>query len=415
MATIGEFLISLGVDSSELQKGLWKAKKDLIDTKLTVTALIVSMTLLIKKTMDYVVMLDKFSKTTGLLSQELQKWGAMAKLANVSIDAVAGSIKNLNRNRIDFMMGKGNLTPYALLGIDPRSKPFEILDKLRDKVNRLDPALASNLMSQLGVSEEMLVMFKSSDEIWQRFNQGLMLTEKQQKSMMKYNQSWQLFKLNLDFIGKKLSIVITSFLRPLLDITNKLITIFSRVAEVLTKVFVILSPLTITFKALVGLFDNGNDALDFFITALSILLTIVSPVIGIIMLLGLAIEDLYVWFKGGDSLFKTWALNLISWGKTAVDYIKNAFQNFIDWFNDSWAGKIIDKLGKAKDYIKDMFGDEKVDIGLPRQSQNMSNINNTANNNVNSSSVIQVNSIEDAIRIKRELDSNDMMIVGGLR
>ncbi len=408
MATIGEFLLSLGVDSSKLETGLKSAEKGLMGLNLTAAAVITTMSLLINKTMDYVVMLDKFSKTTGLSSQELQKWGAMAQLSNVSIEAVASSVKSLNRNRIDFMMGKGNLTPYALLGIDPRSKPFEILDKLRDKVNRLDPALASNLLSQLGVSEEMLVMFKSSDATWQRFNQGLMLTDKQQKSMMKYNQSWQLFKLNLDFTIKRLGVALATIFKPFIDVLGKITGIVGQLLD-------IFSPVVDLFEWLGDKIGNSSNALDLFIVALTGLLVYFAPVIAGISAIILVIEDLYVWFKGGDSIFKRWLTPLIENTKVVLDYIKNMFQSFMDWFNDSWAGKVIDKLGKAKDYIADMFADEKVNIGLPRQSQNMSSINNTANNNVNSSSVIQVNSIEDAIRIKRELDSNDMYIVGGIK
>ena len=406
MATIGSFLLSLGVDSSKLETGLKGAEKGLMGFNLTATAVITTMSLIINKTMDYVVMLDKFSKTTGLSSQELQKWGAMAQLSNVSIDAVASSVKNLNRNRIDFMMGKGNLTPYALLGIDPRSKPFEVLDKLRDKVNRLDPALASNLLSQLGVSEEMMVMFKSSDATWQKFNQGLLLTDKQQKSMMKYNQSWQLFKLNLDFMSKRFAIMVSTVLRPFIEVLGKIISIIGNFIG-------IFQPLIDIFEWLGDKIGNSSNSLDLFIVALIGLIGIFAPVIAGISAIILVIEDLYIWFKGGDSLFKRWLTPLFESTKIILDSIKSMFQSFMDWFNDSWAGKVLDKLGKAKDYIKDMFGDEKFDIGLPKQSQNMSSVNNTANNNVNSSSIIQVNSIDDALRIKRELDSNDMMITAG--
>lgn len=132
------------------------------------------------------VAFQAFSNQTGLSWQELQKWQIVATQANVSAQAVATSVSTLERNLAEIRLGRGNIAPFQMLGISPVGQDaFGVLRQLRERIKNMNPATATNIASQMGLSPEMMNVLRLSDKQFTEFaNHVHGLTERQEKDFL---------------------------------------------------------------------------------------------------------------------------------------------------------------------------------------------------------------------------------------
>lgn len=112
---------------------------------------------------------ELFEATTGLSSQELQRWQIIAEQAGVSASAVAASVSSLQKNLASIRLGQGNVAPFSILGVNPTQGAFGVLTQLRERLRGVNPAMASNLVSQMGLDPSMLQVLRLSNVEFERF------------------------------------------------------------------------------------------------------------------------------------------------------------------------------------------------------------------------------------------------------
>jgi hypothetical protein len=100
--------------------------------------------------------LKKFSDATGASTDEMQRWRAVADQVSGSGAAVSESIKAIVSNQDKIKLGQGNISGYQMLGIDPRSDPFKVLEQIRAKTANLAPGMRRNIMGMFGVNTELI-------------------------------------------------------------------------------------------------------------------------------------------------------------------------------------------------------------------------------------------------------------------
>jgi hypothetical protein len=100
--------------------------------------------------------LKKFSDATGASVDQMQRWRAVADEVSGSGAAVSESIKAIVSNQDKIKLGQGNISGYQLLGIDPRSDPFKVLEQMRVKTANLAPGMRRNIMGMFGVNTELI-------------------------------------------------------------------------------------------------------------------------------------------------------------------------------------------------------------------------------------------------------------------
>jgi hypothetical protein len=120
--------------------------------------------------MDLSVSFKGFEAQTGLSAQALQRWQNVALQANVSAEAVTSSVAGLQRQLADISLGRGNIAPFQMLGISPRSDAFSVLATLRGRVQGMDRAMATNFISQMGLAPEMMNVLTLSDKKFREFS-----------------------------------------------------------------------------------------------------------------------------------------------------------------------------------------------------------------------------------------------------
>jgi hypothetical protein len=116
--------------------------------------------------------LKQFEVETGASTTELQKWQAVAQQAGASAESVAAGVKSIVQNQQNIRLGKGNYSPFLMLGIDPMQDPFKVLQDFRAKAAGLAPAMQANMAKSMGLSTEMLRVLQLSSEEFDRMAGG---------------------------------------------------------------------------------------------------------------------------------------------------------------------------------------------------------------------------------------------------
>jgi hypothetical protein len=296
---IGELFVTLGVKGQGLGtlKDVAKTFANLpVDAAAAIAGMAgISLELgkMAEEAMHTAVAFQMFSNQTGLSWQQLQRWQIVAEQANVSAESVATSISTLERNLAEIRLGRGNIAPFQMLGISPQQNAFAVLEQLRKRIQGLNPATATNMITQMGLSPDMINVLKLTDQQFEAFaNHVHGLNERQEQ----------------DFLKSKLAIVQLgqAFRYTMFGILSD----FSEAIQKSTQFKGVLIALGLVAAA---------AAIYFF--------PLTAAVLGLILVL----DDLAVYFTGGKSLTGL-----------GVKGLKKFFGDFASQFeNASWLGKFM--------------------------------------------------------------------------
>lgn len=234
---VGELYVELGVDADtpaakEFQSALNSVSMESIALVAGLTAVSFKLRDMLEESMNAAVGFKLFRNQSGLSSQELQRWQIIAERANISTEAVTSSILALQRNIANIRLGRGNLMPFQLLGIDITDDPFLILTQIQEKLRGLDRAQALNIMEMFGISPEMInIMTLTNAQFKELANaQGLIFAEKHQENALKLKRNVVDLRLEFKALGRELINNVSPMLREDLE----LITQLSRAVKWLT-------------------------------------------------------------------------------------------------------------------------------------------------------------------------------------
>ena len=234
---------------------------------------------------------ELFQNQTGLSAQELQTWRNVAVQANVSAEAITGSVTSLQRQLAEIKMGRGNIAPFQILGIDPRQNAFRVLEQLRARIRKMDRPTATNLIQQMGLTPDMMNVLTLSDDKFKKFSQTVAgMTPRQEKAFLALRL--QLAKLKLAFQDVMFR-VMGSVLPALLPLINAVLPVFTRFVE----------NLSMAFAELLKWLAHVPGSVQTLAVLFGGLALIFAPVTAGVVALLLVIEDLYVYAKGGKSVF----------------------------------------------------------------------------------------------------------------
>lgn len=177
------------------------------------------------------VELRNFNAQTDFSVERMQKWKAIAEQNNVAFDSLIGAFKTLQQNRAEMLVGGGNMSPYAMLGIDPRQDPLKVFDQIREKISVLDKGLQRWYLGQFGLSEDLMTIFSLSNDELNNYNSSLALTAEEVKDLTSLNQEWKGLTQDLGMVWDKfianVSPAVSGFLGDLRDI----ISMFNEMAD----------------------------------------------------------------------------------------------------------------------------------------------------------------------------------------
>lgn len=174
MTKIGDLFVEIDydVDASGLddaKKGLEGVKTSSLAAIGAATAFVATIANLQSIVRGGSAELKAFEAQTGLSAEALQKLQTQARLSDITVDtsAIEGSVRTLQTNLENIRLGRGDVSGFQLLGIDPRNQDaFGVIDQVRGKIdgltNRFGRAATVDLLGQLGLDPSFIQLLESS-------------------------------------------------------------------------------------------------------------------------------------------------------------------------------------------------------------------------------------------------------------
>ena len=357
--TIGEFFINIGFKLvgeqklKDLDKNIRHVERESLKAAVAIDVVTAALLVMIDTSARAAQALQNFVLSTGLSADQLQMWQHTAAVAGVSADELTGSIKTLQDINSQFKLGNPqNVQVWSLLGVDPRQDPFKVLTDLRASLTRFkDIGVVRNLLGQVGL-EGLLPILRSTNAEFGKWSQNFIITQRQTDQLAKLNGAWQSIKLSIISVKTQFSSVfapaLEQFFRMMEPVVAKIadfvrwlgtagpVATFVRwgiiaVAAAVALLGLALTGLTVALGAASIAFGLLDVAAAPWIPIMLVIAGVVAAVIVAIGLLVLELDDLWTFFKGGDSVighfgeyFEAGFLWYIREGVKEVNALKNA-------------------------------------------------------------------------------------------
>lgn len=340
---IAEFFAVLtlkgGKESVQQMKGLVSASIGAKSALLSATTALYQMSDAARKS---AVFMDMYQLNTGLSAIQLQQLSFKASQAGVSMGELGQTIQALQQKSANARLGYGWDPVLTRFGLHPGQDPVTQLNKIGAAIRRLqatNPAEARALASKAGIGDGMYyAMLRGSTE---QMNKQLILTEKEQKALVKLNGEWNKFWFYLKQIVVKIQALGAVFQTNVVKILTRAIQgfyeLFKRISDVI----------------------SASDKLKGVALAVGAALAYAfSPMILVLGAVALALEDIFTYFEGGDSVTG----RIIEWVSQSKEFlelwesIKVAFDVFIELTKMSYEGwkeliAVLNDAGFFKDIL----------------------------------------------------------------
>lgn len=286
----------------------------------------------IKQTYEEVINLDHLSTSLGVSVERLQVWQGAAKDAGSSAEAVGAMWQRMNAMITDFAVnGTGTLKELAEKGVVPALTTIDgkvkdtdtYLLELSDTLHNMDAQAASGIGRKLGIRDFNLMNFlqQGSGEI----NQQL----KHIKDLGVYTQRDVEIARDFDVALNDVTRVMKMSLVPIFRLVTPLISKLGMALVQLRQHWMVFTPVIALIAGMImktlipsfkALWIDGLKPL-----LMNPAMWKLAAIAAALALLGLALEDIYVWINGGQSVVGRY---LGSW-----EEFKPAIQPAIDIIN----------------------------------------------------------------------------------
>ena len=219
--------------SNTIQKNISTALKFIGIAGATVTMLDRMGNSLIKANQMYIT----FNKSTDISIARLNKMSGLAQLAgtNLSPEQVAGDIQSLQSKIFRFERFGENAKTFGMLGINPRGMDSDkLILSLRKSLSRYSGRVKSEILSELGLSQEWLNVLDLSEEKFKEYlktSSKLQLTEKERKKLAEYTAKQQANNMRWELAKQKLLIASMPLIQKIMDMTSKIALSISNLLE----------------------------------------------------------------------------------------------------------------------------------------------------------------------------------------
>lgn len=316
---IAELFARIGIKTDEekvksFSRSMTAAKITLFAVTTAATTASIAIQKITSDAMKGAVAFKQFETETGASAQELQKWQAVAEQTNQSAESVSSAIKAIASNQEKIRLGQGDISGFQLLGIDPHTDPFKILEKLRDETTGLSNAMKKNILASMGVGAGMLQTLSLTEKEFDRMaSRAFIISPKAIETLNKTKASIDHASRAIKYIKAQIAVGLSPQIEKLTERTIEFIKANEKgFVKGFKKAFTFVEKFT-------GAIINAANSIDriirstigwktalWSIAAVMTAIFIASPIgliiAGVILLVAL-LDDLYVYSKGGKSLF----------------------------------------------------------------------------------------------------------------
>lgn len=247
--------------------------------------------------------LIKLRNNLGLSTTKLQEFGNAAVASGVKLGDFQSAVATLRKQSVDILLGRGDITPYALLGLNPHDDPMVFLEKLQGRLRELPEALGTAFATDLGLSPDMINFVRSAD--FRRLRERPTLSQREINQMKELRDSALELVVAFQTFGQKMVVFFSPIIKNIFDPLTKHFQSAIKNTYILKKDLIAL------------LYGAALGAAKFNKT--------LAATIAIGTTIGIIVEDL---MKGGKGI-ELWILNL---KYVLLDAINELGQAFTKWF-----------------------------------------------------------------------------------
>ena len=273
---VGLLLFLKNLKSAPIIASLIYIGRAVMDVTKKVASLVISLSQVSYETL-------KLSRNLGVSTDSLQRFGNLAVAQGVKLSDFQSAISSLRKMSADIMLGRGDISPFAILGINPHQDPEKILIQLQQRLKQLPEAVGTAFASDLGLSPDMINFVRRTD--FSRLARQPKLSASELKTLEDMRSS-ALELLNL-----------------LTVLGQKALALFSPVVKL------VLVPINDLLRSITSNTMRLRWAIVNLATAFNIAVAVINPALGGVLLtleaLGLIMEDLV---KTGGKGFIAWVI-----------------------------------------------------------------------------------------------------------
>ena len=257
--------------------------------------------------------MQNFELQTGLAANRLLELQQVAQSVNLGISAedVTRSIMGLQKAITDIKLGLGDVTPFRLLGIDPRGGVFNVLDQIRNRIQGLDNATAVNMIQRLGLDPKMLSVLRLSNQEYEKLSKNVFLNTKQRSEVLALGQAVK--QLTLYFIGLKdqavakispqLTLLVEKFFKWMKDNSKDIINAISQITNIFAHLGEAVGRSFDLIASGISYITKSSNGIEILAGTVAMLALTFKPVLFALTAIMLLLDDIQVWKLGGQSLF----------------------------------------------------------------------------------------------------------------
>lgn len=324
-------------------RSMRNARTTLIGVAAVVTATSAAIAKVTSDALDAAAAFRQFEVETGASAQELQRWQAVAEQTNSSAEAVSQAIRAITSNQEQIRLGRGDISGFQLLGIDPRQDPFQILEQLRTRTEGLSQGMKRNILAQMGIGAGLLHTLELSREEFDALaGRAFIISPQAIDTLAQARASMNQARRGVEFLKAQIAVglapqmqrLTAQFIEFIKRNEEGFIRGFQRAFTIIQRVGLAISRAGRFVDDLVRATFGWENAIKVVIGALAVLNAslLFSPIgiitAGIILLIAL-FEDLAVYSRGGQSLFGVFIEQFPALGETilgVVDGIRTAIE-----------------------------------------------------------------------------------------
>ena len=309
--------------------------------------------------------LIKTSERVDATTSEIQKLTFAAEDNGATMDDVTSSLANLSRQQEELLRGKGDFEAWGQLNVNPDeySNTSDLLMAISDSVKDLNSQEATDLMSRVGISPQLLQTMQLGSEglksLGNEFEAlGGVSTPKMLKASQDFMSGWQRASSTVTGILNKVSTnLLDETINPAIEAFNKFAkNNMQKIAEIMTKIFdgiakasefifSTLNRLAQPFAKLINMFSSLEEASMTLAVAIGIIkaktIAAMLPAILIVGGLYLAFDELMSFLSGEESFIGDFFDSIGLGANNVRDTLKefgNPLTRFIELLQLSYEG-----------------------------------------------------------------------------
>jgi hypothetical protein len=315
---IGAFFVTLQIEGAralaKLEPTLNKVAKATVGLNIALAGTALAFDRFVSGTVASANQVSDFVLQTELATKSLNEWASVAQKVNqgLNFNLVTQNIENLQKKLTDIQIGRGDIAPFQLLGIDVMGKnAFQVLEQLKTQVKGLDNALATNLIEQLGLDARFLDVLRLTNAEFDELKGNFFLDSKQIAVVTEMGRSINNLKTTLlslkDQAVAKLAPSVIKLFKEFDNWAKKnakeIIQVFNDISRAFGSFAVSVGRVLGVLGNLAGALFNTEHGASVLIAAFTFLLGLMRPFLLKWGLIFLILEDIAVWFQGGESAF----------------------------------------------------------------------------------------------------------------